>query len=84
MTLTRSPRVTSRCRPSRGEYFHSEHRLYRVEHAYERRVLLEDCTTGELFDVPTSELERLTPTVPRMRVASPPATPKRPATIDGG
>ncbi len=84
MTLTRPPKVTSHWRPSCGEYFHSEHRLYRVEHAYERRVLLEDCATGELFDVPTSELERLTPTVPRMRVSSRPAAPKRPATIDGG
>jgi hypothetical protein len=47
-----------------GDYYHSEHRLFRVEQAHGERVLVEDCASGELFDIPASDLDRLTPTCP--------------------
>ena len=48
-----------------GDYYHSEHRLFRVEQTHGERVLVEDCASGELFDSPASDLDRLIPTRPR-------------------
>ena len=47
-----------------GDYYHSEDRLYCVEQSHGERVLLEDCASGELFDIPAGDLARLTPTRP--------------------
>jgi hypothetical protein len=39
-----------------GHYLCSTRRLYRVEHVVGARALVEDCATGELFDVAVGEL----------------------------
>ena len=43
-----------------GEYFCSARELYHVEHVADGHVLLEDCRSGELLDVPVSHLLALT------------------------
>ena len=42
-----------------GDYFHTEHDLFRVERCDEGRALIEDCRTGELIDVDLNSLIRL-------------------------
>ena len=63
MMLTR-PQKASQASICHGDYYHSEHRLYCVEQTNGERVLVEDCASGELFDIPASDLDRLTPTRP--------------------
>jgi hypothetical protein len=63
MMLTQ-PQKASRASICHGDYYHSEHRLYCVEQTNGERVLVEDCASGELIDIPTSDLDRLTPTRP--------------------
>ncbi len=48
-----------------GDYYHSDHHLYRVEHAHGDRILVEDCASEELFELPASDLRRLIPTHPQ-------------------
>jgi hypothetical protein len=43
-----------------GEYFCSARELYHVEHVADGHVLLEDCRSGELVDVPVAHLRGLT------------------------
>jgi hypothetical protein len=62
--LTR-PQKASQASICHGDYFHSEHRLYCVEQTNGERILLEDCASGELFDISASDLDRLTPTRPQ-------------------
>jgi hypothetical protein len=65
MTRTR-PRKTQLAREPRcGDYYHSEHRLFRVERASGTRVLVEDCGNGELFDIRVADLDELAPTYPQ-------------------
>lgn len=44
-----------------GAYLHSARDLYRVEVVTGERALIEDCRSGELFDVALSELLSLEP-----------------------
>jgi hypothetical protein len=62
--LTR-PQNASQASICHGDYYHSEDRLYRVEQTNGERVLVEDCASGELFDIPARDLRRLTPTRPQ-------------------
>jgi hypothetical protein len=64
MTLTR-PAKTGPRDLQNGRYFHSDHQLYCVEERYGEHVLIEDCASGELLDIPISELRRMTPVRPR-------------------
>ena len=43
-----------------GDYFCSAHELYHVEHVAAGHVLLEDCRSGDLVDVPIAQLSKLT------------------------
>jgi hypothetical protein len=65
MMLTRTRNTPQAGEAHRGDYYHSDHHLYRVEQAYRQRVLIEDCASGDLFDIPTSDLRQLTPTRPQ-------------------
>jgi hypothetical protein len=47
--------------PQLGRYYHSRRELYRVEEVHVGSVLVEDCATGELVDLPSSDFARLTP-----------------------
>jgi hypothetical protein len=44
-----------------GAYLHSARDLYRVEDLTGGRALIEDCLSGDLLNVPLSELLTLTP-----------------------
>ena len=44
-----------------GAYLHSDRDLYRVEGVSGGRALIEDCRSGNLIDVPLSELLSLEP-----------------------
>jgi hypothetical protein len=54
-----------------GDYFFSEHNLYRVENVALERLadqprpveyaVIEDCRTGDLIDMPVAGLLKLTP-----------------------
>ena len=44
----------------RGDYFCSARELYHVEHVAAGHVLLEDCRSGDLVDVPIAQLLKLT------------------------
>jgi len=54
----RLPSVNEQVR--QGEYFCSARELYHVEHVADGHVLLEDCRSGELVDVPVAHLLQLT------------------------
>jgi hypothetical protein len=56
--LTRSRQAGA---PRCGDYYYSEDHLYCIEHIYNDRLLIEDCASGELFDIPASYLYGLTP-----------------------
>jgi hypothetical protein len=43
-----------------GDYFCSARELYHVEHVAAGHVLLEDCRSGDLVDVPIGQLLKLT------------------------
>lgn len=45
----------------RGDYFRSTRDLFVVEQVHGARVLVEDCRTGDLIDMPLTELGRLEP-----------------------
>lgn len=45
---------------SQGDYLCSAHELYHVEHVADGHVLLEDCRSGELVDVPIAQVLSLT------------------------
>jgi hypothetical protein len=47
--------------PQLGGYYHSQRELYRVEDVHVGGVLVEDCSTGQLVDLPSSDFARLTP-----------------------
>jgi hypothetical protein len=66
--LTR-PQKSSQASICDGDYYHSEHRLFRVEQTHGQRVLVEDCASGELFDIPASDLDQLIPTRPLQPLA---------------
>jgi hypothetical protein len=76
LSLSRKPQQPSGVQS--GDYYHSESRLFRVEQTHGARVLIEDCFSGELFDIRASELDRLTATRPRS-AGSRDATPPRSA-----
>jgi hypothetical protein len=44
-----------------GAYLHSAHELFRVEGVNGERALVENCRSGDLIDVPVSELAGLEP-----------------------
>jgi hypothetical protein len=48
-------------RPRPGDYYSTDHELYRVERVVDDRVLLEDCMTEALVDMPLEELFDLRP-----------------------
>jgi hypothetical protein len=42
-----------------GDYYAGERELFRLEQVFDGRVLLEDCLTEALIEVPVSEFARL-------------------------
>jgi hypothetical protein len=58
-----------------GDYLCSQHELYHVEHVTRGRALLEDCLSGELVDVPISEL------LERARICIPTELPEQAAPV---
>jgi hypothetical protein len=42
-----------------GDYYAGERELFRVEQVFDGRVLLEDCLTEAMIEVPIGELARL-------------------------
>jgi hypothetical protein len=45
--------------PEVGDYYAGERELFRVEQVFDGRVLLEDCVTENLIEIPPGELARL-------------------------
>jgi hypothetical protein len=82
MMLTQ-PQKPSQASIGHGDYYHSEHRLYCVEQTNGERILVEDCASGELFDIPASDLDRLTPTRPQGSLSEPSDEPAS-ELVDGG
>jgi hypothetical protein len=60
----RTSRRETRVESELCEYYSSEKDLYRVECLTPERVVVEDCRTGTLIDVPVSYLGRLRPIQP--------------------
>ncbi|MGH2986903.1 MAG: hypothetical protein ACRDLO_09475 [Solirubrobacterales bacterium] len=52
-------RTLERSEITTGDYYADERELFRVEQAFDGRVLLEDCLTEALIEVPIGELARL-------------------------
>jgi hypothetical protein len=48
---------------SAGDYLHSERELYRIERLLGKRVLVEDCRSGELIEFGPEQLLTLKPVV---------------------
>jgi hypothetical protein len=52
-------RTLSRPELTVGDYYAGERELFRVEQVFAGRVLLEDCLTEALIEIPIGELARL-------------------------